>query len=1031
MTGGLVAVVFSDVVSSTELWSTLGDAHADDVRRRVRVASEAAVAEFGGVVVKDLGDGLMVTFPTASASLDGAVAVQRASARVARTTGVVDLRLRVGVSIGEATRDGDDWFGVPVVEAARLCGAADPGQVLATDTVVLLARRSDQTCRPLGPRPLKGLPEPVPVSEVKWADDGEAEAAVPALLRRHADDMAFTGRDAAVAALRQAFDGASDRHLVLVSGEPGIGKTRLVGEFAAEVVASGGVVLAVGHEEGHNDLRRSLARALADLAEAHDPPGSVRAVLATLLPELLDAGHPFPDGRGNEPGVLAHAVATWLVEVASRRRVVFVADDLHWASADSLHLLQHLTAGLDRAEVLVVGTYRDTDLARSHPMAAWLADRRRDDPPRRIDLDGLATEDIVSILTARSTSPLPDDALRLVQAVHRETEGNPFFLGQVLDQLTDDGDLELCDGAWHVTTDVAHIGLPQGVREVVGQRLDRLPDGVDDVLAVAAVQGRSFSLRVTRAALDGDLDRVVDSLDATERAGLVRAEPGSVDRFTFAHALIRHTIVEELSVLHRARLHLLVAQALDETLGPDEDNYARPIHDVLPAVEHYLDAAALGGLPRAIELLHSIDRFLAMGPFHALALRSLSAAEELALDDRHLAMAHIQVAMSAALAGGRRDVVSRSFREAVRLAEPLGDPKLYAQAVAAGESAAGFGLSPDFLRLAPLALETIDPCSRTGLQLRVAMLQTHAFFVPPGVDVVAEYLTLIEDCPPTEASRIGALAGMALHSSPDVATAQRLHRETTPTEAGSVGHFWAQVRTDLTSSDRVLEDWAAVAALTGGSETFAAARSQAKALVALAGGRFDEADGHIDEVARLAGDEPMFALGIPWQRAIVATWRGDAARAPDLSEPIRPFSPYPRNATLFWALLDRDLGDLDAARRGFAEGWADGPDSVGRDWMYTATISKLTELAADFGTEAQATELDALLEPFDGQFLLDSCLALRGSVSWLRARLAERVGDLDEAERHYERAEAFEAAQGALPMLERTRRDLSALRSRR
>lgn len=245
-----MAVAFSDVVASTELWSTLGDARADDVRRRLRAASESAVAAVGGVIVKVLGDGFMVSFATASSSIDGAVALQRAAESVARSTGVTDLRLRVGVSIGEAIHDGDDWFGLPVVEAARLCADAAPTQILVADSVVSLARQSKHEVHPLGNRHLKGLPEPLAVSEVIWTTRAAADSTLPNFLRRHEGDLPFAGRDEPMARLHAALASAAHQHFVVVSGEPGVGKTRLVAEYSATAIERGVTVLAWTHDEG-------------------------------------------------------------------------------------------------------------------------------------------------------------------------------------------------------------------------------------------------------------------------------------------------------------------------------------------------------------------------------------------------------------------------------------------------------------------------------------------------------------------------------------------------------------------------------------------------------------------------------------------------------------------------------------------------------------------------------------------------------------------------------------------------------------
>lgn len=172
----------------------------------------------------------------------------------------------------------------------------------------------------------------------------------------------------------------------------------------------------------------------------------------------------------------------------------------------------------------------------------------------------------------------------------------------------------------------------------------------------------------------------------------------------------------------------------------------------------------------------------------------------------------------------------------------------------------------------------------------------------------------------------------------------------------------------------------------------------------------------------------MIALGIPVQRAAIARWRGDLAPEAALTTRVMPFLPYPRLAALFSTLrLDR-VGDRAAALSMFDEAWADTPASLGRDWVYAMTLTTFAEVAIELGLPDRCRDLEPLLKPYDGQFILNACTDLRGSTGWFLGGLARAQGRLDEAIGHYERALALETANGAVLMAARTRAALDELR---
>src|SRR5688572_15600987 len=240
----MVAVLFTDLVGSTDLMSRLGETAFDEVRRAHLAVLAEAIEGVGGEEIKNTGDGVMAVFGSVVDAIHGAVAMQQATERQARQTGV-PLEIRIGLSVGEVTFDGDDVFGLPVVEAARLVAAAEPAQILTTAIVsALAAGRAEAQFSDLAPLALKGLPQPVPACEVLWERVGAPAIPMPVFLT----DVGriFVGRDAEIERLRGLWKDtlAGPRRIGLIGGEPGIGKTRLAAELAGQLHHEGALVLA-------------------------------------------------------------------------------------------------------------------------------------------------------------------------------------------------------------------------------------------------------------------------------------------------------------------------------------------------------------------------------------------------------------------------------------------------------------------------------------------------------------------------------------------------------------------------------------------------------------------------------------------------------------------------------------------------------------------------------------------------------------------------------------------------------------------
>jgi predicted ATPase len=221
----------------------------------------------------------------------------------------------------------------------------------------------------------------------------------------------------------------------------------------------------------------------------------------------------------------------------------------------------------------IVGTYRDTDVARSHPFAGALADLRRIAGVDRIPLVGLDEAEVLSFMEAAGGQALKDDGRELATLLWHETEGNPFFLQEVLLHLAESGAIVQDDGRWVATRPISEAGVPEGVRDVIGRRLSMLDDDTNDVLRAAAVLGQEFDLDLLAQLTDRDATSLLDALEEPTQRGLL-VESG-VDRYRFAHGLIRQTLDEELAAGRRARLHRRAADALAERPGNSAAELAR------------------------------------------------------------------------------------------------------------------------------------------------------------------------------------------------------------------------------------------------------------------------------------------------------------------------------------------------------------------------------------------------------------------------------------------------------------------------
>lgn len=485
------------------------------------------------------------------------------------------------------------------------------------------------------------------------ADSTASVAILDALSRGH-----LVGRTAELAEARELWRRARDGqgHAVLLSGEPGAGKTRLAREVTIQAAVDGAVVLTGGCYEYEAttpylpfvEAFRRWVRGQKDDSLLRDVLGDAAPQITKLAPEIETRLGPFPDRAELQPHeerlLFFDAVAQVFASLGREKGLLFYADDLHWADRGTLWLLGHLLRQLREERVLIVGAYRETELDRAHPLAKALVDWNRERLVTRLVLRRFAAAE-----TSAQLGALLGEAVsaEFGEAVHRETEGNPFFVEEVLKALIERGSVRRESGQWK-RCEVGELVIPQSVKEAIGNRLDRISPESNEVLRTAAVLGKTFTFEELMAtAANLAEDAVLDGLDEAVAAQLIAA--GSGESFTFTHDKIREVLYEELNPIRRRRLHRQAAEGLER----HRDGYRRfwegsfqRLDALLEgshcAVErlayHYIQAGDYEhGLSYAKQAAGEAERVFAFDEAIAAYVRARDCAEALGMRDEQLA----------------------------------------------------------------------------------------------------------------------------------------------------------------------------------------------------------------------------------------------------------------------------------------------------------------------------------------------------------------------------------------------------------
>lgn len=836
----------------------------------------------------------------------------------------------------------------------------------------------------------------------------------------------FVGREEEVGELRGVVEEAleGDGRLLLIGGEPGIGKTRTAEELATYARLRGASAhWGWCHEGDGAPAYWPWAQAIRSYVKEADPValawelGTGVDEIARVVPEAAERiGAPLPEGGVDDEQArfrLFQAIGTFLANAAASRPLAIVLDDLHWADEPSLLLLRYLNAEISRSPLLIIGTYRDVEVGRHHPLSRVLADLITEERTRRVILRGLRPGDVARYVEMTVGPGISEE---VVQSVYEQTEGNPFYMAEVVRLMAAEG--SFFEGS------LARRSIPQGVRDVIGRRLDRLSPRANEALRIGAVIGRDVDRPALLAALNGDAEEWVDDALTEAVAARLMSEP-SAGRFRFAHPLVRETLYEEIGPSRRPAIHARIAAALERLFSSEPERLERRLAQI---AYHYSMALAAGDPEKAVEYSERAGR-------QAIARLGYEEGAE------HLARAIEALELTAPDPERRCGLMLRLGRAQIQAGHP-GEGRLTLEGAA--RLAAELG---DNERLAQAALgiaQTIEP----GVPDREAadLLERALARAPEGDSATRALLTsaLAEqqywvDPQGRSAELHREAVAMARRLGDDGTLARTLSRAISVDLAPEAARRGIETNTEIIelarrADDRELEMRAYLNRLRqyltlgdvvsadrdlDACEKLAAELRQPqhlwqvpllRATRMMIEGRLDDAE-RLAREARDAGEragEPLAQQFYVIQCCLMYRWQG---RLGEIAGAVfDKAARYP--AIPAWqvaeALVHFELGDVEQARARFDRMAENDFAALPLDGQWGAALAMLSELAFRLGDAERAEVLHSLLEPYSGQTVVagraatcwgpvDRCLGLASAAA---GRLDRAVSELEAATEH-------------------------------
>ena len=866
-----------------------------------------------------------------------------------------------------------------------------------------------------------------------------------------ASHQIFVGRAREIALLRAALDDARSGRgrLVLLSGPPGIGKSRLAAEFT-EMVADEGVVTLIGRswEAGGAPAYWPWVQAIRSYVRSRDRQVVARQIgsdlgdIATLLPELADGDPAVPLPIAAEPAAdrfrLFDAIATFLRSVAENEPLIIVLEDLQAADIPSLLLLRFIADQLAASCILIVATYRDVELTSDHALASSLAELQRAPVTTSLTLAGLDVAEVTRFLEAASgTASLASVA----QALHRQTSGNPLFLGEAFRLLKS-------SGGEQVTSTVTRMIVPAEIRALIERRLAGLEPDAREHLEMASVFGNEFDGESIRRYRGVSVEEILDFFGEAITAGLVLEVSGGRARFRFSHDLIRHTLYAGLAPARRIRLHRQAAVILEDMYGEEVEEHLAEL------ALHHFEAAPGGDAASAVEFgRRAADQALRTlayeeaGRLYEMAIEVLegdTSGDSYEIVDLHISLGDARVRAGDLIGAGD------AFWRAAEIARRLPDARRLAQAAVGYGGRFVWARAGGDQRMVPLLQDALVLLGGEDDRLRVRLMSRLACALRSSAD--REYCDALSgqalelarqiDDPFTLVFALTGRAGAVWWpENPEERLGIGAELVSIGETSGSIegivdGHMLRCMALaemgDTGAARRELE----TLSRTGGLVRMAVYRWLDVAMrtsFALLEGSLDEVEPWVEE---MLAQTPTTRARDNVSGALLQLFilRREQGRLSELEDTVRrtaiEFPWYPMHRIALAILLATGdqhpeareiLGDLSTNR--FA--------ALPRDNFWIPSLCLIAELAVEMGERSIAAVVYEMLEPYAARNAFTFAEGPLGSVARYLGLLAEMLDEEKAADQFLVAAESANRKMGARPWLAHTLYDRAQLLIRR
>jgi predicted ATPase/class 3 adenylate cyclase len=702
----LVAILSADVQGYSRL---MGEDELATIRTLTayREAMTALITQHRGRVVDAPGDNLLAEFASAVDAVEAAVAIQR---ELTMRNGALPLHrqmhYRIGINVGDVVVEGERIYGDGVNLAARLEALAEGGGICLSRSVYEQVRNKVALAYEyVGERRVKNIAEPVAVYRVLISSPPSSSPVASCqfpVQSQHSEPLpiprsptpSFVGRDVELAHLHNLLDKAlcGEPQFVFVTGEPGIGKTTVVDAFRAQVQATGASSLGYGQcveQYGPGEPYLPVLEAMGRLCREEGGQQVVtllRKYAPTWLVQLpgVIEENELQTLRLQVQGATQQRMLREIAEAIEvgtvRRPLVLLLEDLHWSDSATIELLAYLAKRRQGARLLVVGTYRPIDaVMQAHPIKTIKQELQAHGLCEEMRLELPKKKEIEAYVAGRF--PDSEVATILAQEVHRRTEGNPLFMVNVVEHFLNQGLVVHEHGRWVLTGEVEELRVPESLRQLIAQQVERLSEEQRQVLEGASVVGAEFTVAAVAAVVKQEMDEVETICEEVagqghfvEERGIGEWPDGTISgRYGFRHALYQNVLSERIAEARRIRLHRLIGERLETGYGERAGETAAELavhfergHDYRRAVQ-YCEQAGKNAIQRSanVEAISHLTKGLEL--LKTLPDASGHAQQELTLQ---LALSNSLMATK----GYAAPEVEEVYTRALELCQQMGEP---------------------------------------------------------------------------------------------------------------------------------------------------------------------------------------------------------------------------------------------------------------------------------------------------------------------------------------------------------------------